>query len=437
MEDRRLRLDDDEVNGMIAKLLVQTTREKSPWFPFVHPFADHSDVRDDEDLHLVLLRPEHSYSAADDTAAEMALKFVMNHGARPRKRANRLLFLAADHNSVERLRDAVKTALAWRSIVEDNAAGRLVVDTPQQRGAEKEHKRADQVALTSVRDCYCWLLCPAQGDEHQPATIEAHKLNPSSSLNLCAEAERVCRDNELVIDSWAPIHLQSLLRRFYWRPEQPQVRAKTVWEDSLSALYLPRLRSRGTFEATLRRGAESQDWFATAGGLEDGRYLGFAWGAGGVALDDALLLIEPGEARRVRDEREAEEEERRRRTTPPPPGGTGPTPPPEGGSSGGGRVEPPGPGHTRKDDPPPTPPKQSPKLRFIGTADVNPTSAELELARLADEIIGLLIRDPKAKVTVRVEIDAEFPNGVSETTRRAVSENAATLGLRGRDWEPM
>jgi len=34
-----------------------------------------------------------------------------------------------------------------------------------------------------------------------------------------------------------------------------------------------------------------------------------------------------------------------------------------------------------------------------------------------------------------VEISAEFPNGVSDTVKRAVSENARSLGLKPPDWE--
>jgi hypothetical protein len=38
-------------------------------------------------------------------------------------------------------------------------------------------------------------------------------------------------------------------------------------------------------------------------------------------------------------------------------------------------------------------------------------------------------------VNVTLEITAEFPNGVSDTTKRAVSESAASLGLKNKSWE--
>jgi hypothetical protein len=38
-------------------------------------------------------------------------------------------------------------------------------------------------------------------------------------------------------------------------------------------------------------------------------------------------------------------------------------------------------------------------------------------------------------VKITVEIDAEFPSGVSDQLKRAVEENANTLGFKARSWE--
>jgi hypothetical protein len=40
--------------------------------------------------------------------------------------------------------------------------------------------------------------------------------------------------------------------------------------------------------------------------------------------------------------------------------------------------------------------------------------------------------NPQATVNVTLEITAEFPNGVSETTKWAVSENATSLGFKNK-----
>ena len=47
----------------------------------------------------------------------------------------------------------------------------------------------------------------------------------------------------------------------------------------------------------------------------------------------------------------------------------------------------------------------------------------------------MLISDPNASVKVVVEISAEFPDGATDTVKRAVSENSRSLGLKSADWE--
>jgi hypothetical protein len=43
--------------------------------------------------------------------------------------------------------------------------------------------------------------------------------------------------------------------------------------------------------------------------------------------------------------------------------------------------------------------------------------------------------DPNASVKVRLEINADFPDGASEQIKRAVSENASSLGFKNKAWE--
>jgi hypothetical protein len=67
--------------------------------------------------------------------------------------------------------------------------------------------------------------------------------------------------------------------------------------------------------------------------------------------------------------------------------------------------------------------------------EVNPATAKLRLVQLAEEIIGNLASDPQAELTITVEINAGFPNGASDQIKRAVSENAKSLGFKTWTWE--
>ena len=72
---------------------------------------------------------------------------------------------------------------------------------------------------------------------------------------------------------------------------------------------------------------------------------------------------------------------------------------------------------------------------FHGSVEVNPTLAKSKLNTIADEVLKLLASDPNATVRITLEIDADFPNGASDTIKRGVSENATSLGFKTKDWE--
>jgi hypothetical protein len=48
-------------------------------------------------------------------------------------------------------------------------------------------------------------------------------------------------------------------------------------------------------------------------------------------------------------------------------------------------------------------------------------------------VISLLASDPNATVHIALGIDAEYPQGASDTIKRGVSENATSLGFKRKD----
>ena len=138
-------------------------------------------------------------------------------------------------------------------------------------------------------------------------------------------------------------------------------------------------------------------------------------GSSNIVFDDTLLLIEPEAAKKY------EEASRPApvlvTTTPEQPGATS-TP----------VLQPPA-------STPGIPPKTAGAKSFHVTAEIPTATAKMRLVQLADEIVAVLRSDPNAAVKLVVEISAEFPDGVSDTVKRAVSENARSLGLKPPDWE--
>jgi predicted AAA+ superfamily ATPase len=418
MEDRKRRFDDrtdvqKKIEEVVKKLFANV-----PLFDGVHVFTPHADVPDDSALRLVVLTPERWFLKDAPHQAEDAIgEYLRMHGTQPRHRANRLIFLGADQAVLNRLRDATRVALAWESIVEDVAEDRLNIDQNQLRQAEKESQAAANVLPRAARECFKWLLCPAQDDPTaSKPSVEPYPLNTTSG-HATEEVRRVCHDNELVIEEWSPKHLRVMLMEYYWKADRPAVSAATFWEDSQRYLYLPRLKSRDVLAAAIRTGAVSPDFFGTAYGQVNGKYDGFQFGSGSVSFDDTLLLIEPEVARQY-----AALQQKQKGS-----GGTG-----DRSDSGGADktvvVD------TGKKGPGLTGTTTNVKS-FRGSVEVNAALAKSRLVTVADEVIALLASDPNARIRVTLEIDAEFPQGASETIRRGVSENATSLGFKTKDWE--
>jgi predicted AAA+ superfamily ATPase len=424
MEDRKRRFDDKtEVRGKIAEALKQGPGSAT-FFDGVHIFTPHGDVPDDSALRLVVLPPEKWYSKEESRlAVDAALEWMRTNGTKPRHRWNRLLFLAADHNTLSRLNDAARVALAWGSIVDDIKEARLTIDNLQEKQAKKELQSAEEVLPRAARECYRWLLCPTQETptDAKPS-IEAFPVNTTAG-SVSREIERVCVENELVITAWSPVHLRAKLKELYWKEGQPVTGAMAFWEDTLRYLYLPRLKGRDVLDKAVWTGAASRDFFGTAYGQQDGKFDGFQFGSGSVQIDDTLLLIEPEAA--------AQYEASQKKPAPQEPvSGGGEQPETTStGSNGAGS------GATGPGTPAPGGAGTSKAKSFYGTVEVAPATAKMRLVQIADEIIAVLGSDPNALVKVVVEVSAEFPEGAKETVKRAVSENARSLGLKSADWE--
>jgi hypothetical protein len=177
-------------------------------------------------------------------------------------------------------------------------------------------------------------------------------------------------------------------------------------------------------EQSIVQGAASRDFFGTAYSQLEGAFEGFKLGDSHIQLNDTLLLIDIDVAKKYEADQAAKSIQATKTTAETVaehrhgftehPGGSGKTSPPAAQAEQM------------------IPPKSK---TFIGTAEVNAATAKMRLVQIADEIISILAGDSQATVKVSVEITAEFPEGVSDQIKRAISENATTLGFKNKTWE--
>lgn len=433
MEERKRRFQDREDVFPTIRERVQRSFA-SGVFGGIHIFTGSGDVPDDWALRLVVLPPDAAFSKSGQSLAiEHASEILKKRGDQPRFKQNRLIFLAADYDSVSRLKDHVRSYLAWRSIVADYRDNRIVLDNLMAKQASASLEQAEDTVRRMIRETYKWIVSPMQearpGKGLSEVIWEHFALNPGAA-NWSQEIERVLKENELLISEWAPIHLARVLKDWFWKDGARDADALKVWQQCSQQLYLPRLKDDTVFQMAVAAGTGSRDFFGIAQAREVDRYLGFSYGRStSPILDASLLLIEPFAAAAYMEELRAAEEASRARTaataggtstTSLPPGGG--TPRAEDSTKGGYTV---GTATTG----------QSVKRQFYGSIELDPILAKKQFADLVDEVVQQFTMRAGVKVRIAIEIGAESTTGFDDGLQRAVKENCNVLKFKNAEFE--
>jgi predicted AAA+ superfamily ATPase len=441
MEDRKRRFD---LREDVYPFIKDKLRFASGVFGGVHVFTASADVPDDWSLRLVVLPPESTFSrSGQGLATDAATAILKSRGDQPRQKQNRLVFLAADTDSVSRLKDQVTSVLAWTSIVSDVKDGRLNLDQHQSKQASSSLDQATEAMGRMVRETYKWLLAPLQEAKPGKGIGEIQwdhfQINPAV-VNRTEEIEKVLKEHELLISEWAPIHLAKMMSEWFWKEDAAAVSALDVWQKTCCYLYLPRLRDSNTLRATINAGVASRDFFGVSYGHEDGRYKGFHFAENTtVILDDSLLLIAPHVAvdfAKILAQESADREAAIKKTREADAGagraaggagvdsGSGATSSATGKQSGIGSG---GAGGA------PNRPI-SKKTTFFGTVEIDPIKAKLQFADVAEDVLMLFTQKPGVKVRVSLEIEAEGLSGFDDDTQRSVRENCIQLKFKNHEF---
>jgi uncharacterized protein len=422
MEDRKRRFQEKE--DLLPEIRDRLQKSFAGGvFSAVHVFTPGADIPDDWSLRLVVLPPEAGFSrSAQNLAIEYANGILKKRGEQPRFKQNRLIFLAADYDTLLRLRDQVRSALAWQSIVTDIKSLRLNLDQFQAKQAEKSLADANDALRRMIRETYKWVLAPMQdvrpGKGPSDVEWESFQINPGTP-NLTQEIEKVLKENELLITEWAPIHLASLLKAWYWKDGVNEVNGLTVWQQSCQHLYMPRLLNDGVFRNTIEAGAGSRDFFGLAQGREDEKYIGFTFGSRtSIFLDSGLLLIEPSKATSY-----AESIKPKPIEPTPGTGGEPPSSPPQGSGTSGPTSGGLG-GETK-----------TVKKNFYASVELDPIQAKRQFAELVDEVLEQFTSRAGVRVRLSIDIEAESSSGFDDGLQRSVKENCKVLRFKTADFE--
>jgi predicted AAA+ superfamily ATPase len=271
-DDRATQVSDSDVEYEIETRL-RGLRKEQP-FAGIHICpASSLDVPDEMTARLVILRPSDEYMATNqsNTAMTAVADILNNRGSAPRVFRNMLAFIAPDQYLMTNLEQAVRYYIAWKSIKNDSED--LNLDAAQNRETQNNLTRANETVDARIKEAYCWLLVPYIDKNTDMKTIvwDATRISGGNE-GIIQKAAKNMRQNETIIERWAPALLRMELDNLLWR-ESDNIDIKKLWEYLCTYCYLPRLAGESVLIEAIQTGLNSSEYFAFASGFDGLRYI--------------------------------------------------------------------------------------------------------------------------------------------------------------------
>lgn len=421
-QDRASQYDQDTVYEEIERRIRLEAGHRGD-FSKVHTCpASSSDVLDERETRLVILRPEHLHSSnqADSPARVTAAELLDKHGNGPRRFRNTLVFLAADKTRLAELESATRQYLAWKSIEKDREA--LNLDAFQSNQATTKREQSDEAVKHRIPETYQWLLVPHQPDKS--GSLEWQQIRLQGQDPLAVKASKKLKNDGILATQMAGVTLRLEIDRIpLWRGNHVEVRQ--LVDDFAQYTYLPKLKNADVLLTAIQDGIQLMTWmhdtFAYADAWNDaqGRYQGLRVGQlTSITADKGSVVVKP-EAAEAQLEQERPADMSTTRTDLP-----GTTTTTTGIASGTAITA-----DTEKTKRP-LPPK-----RFHASVHVDPVRLGREAGKVAEEIVQHLAGLMDSTVDVTIEIRAGSLEGFPENIVRTVSENCRTLKFDNHAFE--
>lgn len=418
-EERAAHIQDDKVEEEIMSLLTQQLQPSGSQLRRIHFMPQNSnDIPDDLDMKLVVLGINHPHTPRDGNslAFQKAKDILSTKGNSQRLYRNTLIYLSPDRTRLEELKHAVKSYLAWKSIVDDKVG--LNLDAYQANQAEGKRKSGLDTIKLRLPETFVWILTPYQEAGGSDVHWDESKMNGSNQDAYLSRVLKKLTSQSQLYHDFASSELRINLDRIpLWRGNDVSLRQ--LREDFAKYLYLPKLSSSHLLQQAIESGLSLVSWkkdsfaYAESFDEENGRYRGLRAGLSVIiSLDSYGLLVKPDVAfeQLEKDRQEAEQAKANS-------GNTTATPYP----TGNGSDEP-----STANDPDP---KTQKKTRFFGHIETDATRFFRSTDDIEKEILKHLNLAAGTNVKITIHIEANNTEGFNQDTERTLRENGRTLGF--------
>lgn len=375
-----------------------------------------ADVDDVADLDLVIFGPDRPYKKTEKgkqaSAAEAAaLEFLTMRGTQARVNRNALLFVAPDQGTLDTLLKLVRSAKAWKSVVDE--ADRLNITPAMKRDAEARLRQDTQARDESLRLTYKWFLYPEQEPGARDITITGIPMDQEGTIAARASKKATSSDHIYPLMSVSTLRLW-IDKLNLWN-EEPHIPLEKLASYFAQHIYMPTLTNPAVLYTTVKERPDStlalNDGFAYATGFEGDRYVGLTMDAVS-HVNGSGLIVDPNVAR-----------EQLEREAAPPPVVVDPDKPSTAGQPGQ--------------------PSQGPSPVGPGKVDISfPSSsdrlyAELDVpidrpVKVASDLAQEVLRHLSANgvhVRVRLDVEAEGISKLEATLLTDILNNLRTIGF--------
>jgi len=362
-------------------------------------------------VRAVILGVKYPHNGRDGSEALLEAKDILTQrGSTPRVYRNTLVFIAAEARQLEHLKDAVRACLAWGEIVRDTE--RLNLTQSDSALAKAKLSESNETMKTRLKEAWCYLHYPAQ--ESAQADWEWVSGKIPAQDGLLARASKKLTAEEGLLTELGPSRLDRDLQKYIWN-DKPHLSLKDLREYLNRYIYLPRLKGQDVLVKAVQAAVSGMlpGPFAYAERWDDkpSTYLGLAIERAVnavVVIDSDSVIVRPEVAEAHRP---------------------APVQPRSGDATPGTGDGAPAPDEPTKDGAPTTPPQEKKPTRFSGAVMISPERPARDIHQIVEAIVEQLTTLPGSQVRLRLEIEAEVPDGLERAKVRTLVENANTLGF--------
>ena len=413
-EDALIKLEiDEELKQFISSIGDRAAFEAVQVAP-----SGSSDVPDEKGgVRLVVLGVDHvhaSRTSSTTAALQECQDIFLNRGATPRVYRNTLVFVAPDEKLIQLVDEALRTAKAWESIVDQ--AETLGLTIGDKRRAETRARQAKETIRTRMKEAWCFLVYPHQSTPRTDVEWQASRIAGQDGL-LAAASKKLVTEEALFVEIGA-LRLEKSLQPV-WNG-QPHLKLADVWEWLNRYVYLPRLRNQSVLRGAVQTAVSSmiEGPFAYAEHFDEssGNYKGLLVSQAGqasIVLDSQSVMVAPDIASKIITQSEQADQQARQ----------------DGQTETESRSE----DKAAQEEQGSEAVTESLPKRFSGTVFVSTDRPAHHMRQIIEGIVEQLTSIPGTDVTLKLEIDADVPNGLDANKVRTLIENASTLQFDEKD----